>query len=243
MTVPRDKKGKLTKKWKANRIKNIQKAEKNDNVTCAEALDFLTDSDSDCETETTTTNSDSHRELIAQDDSDCYCEPATTTNSASYTEQTAQELNENDSDCDIVQDDNDSDCEIAQDDNDSDCEIAQDDSDSDCEPASTTTNSDSHTEQIVKLDGARIIDFSYVVKLLTDGCILCGTELSITRVTAERRKGLASIWHISCGYCKHITKVHTSKYHTPVGHDNRSLVHDLNNKAAAGKNYTYTTFL
>ena len=53
------------------------------------------------------------------------------------------------------------------------------DYDSDEEPATTTTTFKSETDQFVESDEARIIDFSHIVKQLSDGCHLCETVLSI----------------------------------------------------------------
>ena len=58
--------------------------------------------------------------------------------------------------------------------------------------------------------------------------------LSLDSITKEVRRGLASVYHVSCSKCEAVKLVHTSKYHSCKGKDNRSITYDLNTKAAAG---------
>ena len=89
---------------------------------------------------------------------------------------------------------------------------------------------------IVPVDGARIIDYALFAKRLEQGCEICGMHLSMSNVSKEVKKGLASIFHILCINCDSINKIYTSKTHKrPEGRDNRSAVFNHNTKVAVGK--------
>lgn len=87
-----------------------------------------------------------------------------------------------------------------------------------------------NTTSFVQINGARVIDVTYLVDQLSEGCRVCG-EMSLDRITREVRRGLASVYHISCSKCEVVKLVHTSKYHSCKGKDNTN---GLNTKAAAG---------
>ena len=58
-----------------------------------------------------------------------------------------------------------------------------------CPPAVDENN----TTSFVKINGARVIDVTYLVDQLSEGCCVCGEMLSLDHITKEVRRGLASI--------------------------------------------------
>ena len=115
-----------------------------------------------------------------------------------------------------------------------DCESDENHATSDDELCAPAVDENNTTTSFVKINGARVIDVTYLVDQLSEGCCVCGEMLSLDRITKEVRRGLASVYHISCSKCEVVKLVHTSKYHSCKGKDNRSITYDLNTKAAAG---------
>ena len=82
--------------------------------------------------------------------------------------------------------------------------------------------------------GTRVVDIEFLIQQLQKGCLYCSTRLHITNVTSERRQGLASSFYVLCELCELTTAIHTSRSHLSNPLTTRSLVYDVNTKAALG---------
>ena len=90
------------------------------------------------------------------------------------------------------------------------------------------------------IKGRRIVDVSYVAEQLQAGCKHCGHALSLSDITGEDKKGLASLFQITCAKleCAKSNTIHSSKSHNFAASESRSYpVYDINinTKAALGK--------
>ena len=63
--------------------------------------------------------------------------------------------------------------------------------------------------------------------------MLCVWRNVVTGSHNQRSQKRPSVYHISFSNCEVVKLVHTSKYHSCKGKDNRSITYDLNTKAAA----------
>ena len=79
--------------------------------------------------------------------------------------------------------------------------------------------------------GRRIMDPLFIIKQLRAGCEECGCELSFARLTSETRRGLASLYYISCE-CGMLNTVYSSSFHCEQ--EKKKPIFDINTKAATG---------
>ena len=57
-------------------------------------------------------------------------------------------------------------------------------------------------EEQSRVRGNRIVDLNWLAKMLEAGCEFCGkTPLLLSKITAEYRKGFASIFKVTCDRC------------------------------------------
>ena len=73
-----------------------------------------------------------------------------------------------------------------------------------------------------KFQGCRIIDLSYIIQQLKDGCDFCGNLLNLANLETDTKIGIASIFYIKCS-CSNVSTIYSSQYHNRRDDDGNKI--------------------
>ena len=82
-------------------------------------------------------------------------------------------------------------------------------------------------------EGSRIIDLSFVIKQLKDGCTVRGELQNIVHLETETIIGLGRIFYLKC-ICGNINAINSSQHHTKCGKNRECKIFDVNTQCAGG---------